>query len=432
MDKKEKEKKFADFLNKNEILIVDKSSASRRRLAKTMSELGAKMINIQMSSSFEEASNILREKKPKLVLSDYSIVGGSGFDLFEFYRKEVEGADKATLVLVTSNSSQSAVAKAAEEDVDAFIIKPYTVETLSAGIINAYINKNFPSKYIQRIEDGKIELFSGNFQESIKIFTDALKLSKSPSLAMFYIGQAKNLQKEVEQAEGKFKEGLGFNHIHYKCQIGLFDVYYNQEKYDEAYEVVKNIAKYFPANPDRLQTIVRLAVMTENYSDMEYYYEIFTALDMRSDETIKYICAGLYVAGKYLFSIGDTQRGIEYYKKISISAEGKTKFLRAMIEVLVDYGFGEEAQDIMKRFLDENKNSSDFFISKFLVLSSYAPAEEFISEGISLLNKGIKNFVAYKIFLKGLKEKGFMEKYDEYFQQAVEAFPEKEKILSGL
>ena len=432
MDKKEKEKKFADFLNKNEILIVDKSSASRRRLAKTISELGAKMINIQMSSNFEEAQKLCRDRKPKLVLSDYSIVGGSGFDLFELYRKEVEDAGKATLVLVTSNSSQSAVAKAAEEDVDAFIIKPYTVETLSAGIINAYINKNFPSKYIQLVEDGKVELFSGDYEKSIEIFTAATKLSKSPSLAMFYIGQAKNLMKEVQSAEGKFKEGLEFNHIHYKCQIGLFDLYSKQEKFEEAYDVVKNIAKYFPANPDRLQTIVRLAVMTENYADMEYYYEIFTALDMRSDETIKYICAGLYVAGKYLFNIGDSTKGLDYYKKISISAEGKTRFLRAMIEVLVDKGFAEEAQDIMKRFPDEAKSSNDFFISKFLVQSSYAPADEFISEGIGLFNRGVKNFTAYKIFLKGLKEKGFQDKFEEYLKDAISAFPEREKNLNGL
>ena len=47
-------------------------------------------------------------------MKNITLVGGSGFDLFEYYRKNVEGSDKATLVLVTSNSSQSAVAKAAE------------------------------------------------------------------------------------------------------------------------------------------------------------------------------------------------------------------------------------------------------------------------------------------------------------------------------
>jgi CheY-like chemotaxis protein len=432
MDKIQKALKFADFLNKSEVLIVDKSSASRRRLAKTLSELGGKMINIQMCSNYEEAQKLMVERKPMLVLSDYAIIGGSGFDLFEYYRKEVEGADKATLVLVTSNSSQSAVAKAAEEDVDAFIIKPYTVETLSMGIINAYITKNHPTKYIQLIEEGKILLFSGDVDEAIKIFTKAIKLSKSPSLALFYIGQSRNVQKELTSAEGKFKEGLTYNHIHYKCQIGLFDMYYSQDKHEDAYDIVKNIAKFFPANPDRLQTIVRLAIVTENYSDMEYYYEIFTALDMRSNDTIKYICAGLYVAGKYLFNIGDSNKGIDYFKKITISAEGKTKFLRAMIEVLVDKGFAQEAQDIMGRFEDDTKTGNDFYISKFLVLSTSAETADFLSEGISLFNKKIINFTAYKIFLKGLKEKGYTDKYEEYLKEALIAFPEREKTLNGI
>ncbi|MGK0367948.1 MAG: CheY-like chemotaxis protein [Thermoproteota archaeon] len=432
MNEKEKKKKFEDFLLKNEVLIVDKSSASRRRLAKTISELGAKMVNIHMSSNYEEACTIMADRKPRLVLSDYSVTGGSGFDLFTFVRQELAEGGDATLILVTSNSSQSAVAKAAEEDVDAFIIKPYTVETLSAGITNAFISKNFPSKYILKIEEGKLKLVEQSYEEALALFTEASKLNKSPSLALFYIGQTKTMMEERDAAKGKFQEGLTFNNIHYKCQVGLFDLFYDEKKYPEAYEIVKTIAKYFPANPDRLHTIVRLAVRTENYSDMEYYYEIFTALDMRSDETIDYICAGLYVAGKYLFSIDDTEKAVEFYKKISISSDGKTKFLRAMIEVLVSNGIADAAQDVMSRYQDSDKNTDDFFISKFLVLSISAPTDEFLQEGINLFNKGINNYTAYCEFLKGLKEKGFADKFDEYFIKATKAYPDKICDLESL
>lgn len=429
MDKKQKKKKFEEFLLKNQILIVDKSSASRRRLAKTMSELGGKMINIHMSSSLEEAKSICLEKQPQLVLSDYTLQGGSGFDLSEFYRNEGGEAGKSTTyILVTSNSSQSAVAKAAEEDVDAFIIKPYTVETLSQGIINAYIAKNFPPKYIQIIEAGKELLLQSDLEAALAKFEEAVPLSETPSLAYFYIGQTKKLLESLNEAEDKYKEGLKFNHIHYKCQIGLFNMFYQMEKFEEAYDVVINIAKYFPANPDRLQTIVRLAVMTENYSDMEYYYEIFTALDMRSDETIKYICAGLYVAGKYLFQIGDKEKALDYFKKITTSAEGKTLFLRSMIEVLVEQGLVVEAQKIMSRFDDDAKKHDDFFVAKFLMMSaSNDPEDDFINEGINLFNRGIDNIVAYKVFLKGLVDKGFEDKYNEYLDKAVTAFPDYEK-----
>ena len=58
--KEEKNKKeFADFLAENHALIVDKSGSSRRRLIKTLNDLGGKTNQISAVSSFEEAKEII-------------------------------------------------------------------------------------------------------------------------------------------------------------------------------------------------------------------------------------------------------------------------------------------------------------------------------------------------------------------------------------
>ncbi len=426
MNKKQKEKLFKEFLFKNKIMIVDKSSASRRRLAKTLSELDAKMVNVHMFSRYDEAAKALETVQPALILSDYHLGDGSGFDLFRKYREmATEESKSAVLVLITSNVSQSAVAKAAEEDVDSFIIKPYTIETLSEGLISAYITKIHPSDYIKKIDEGKELLFNSKNEEALAKFEEAKKLSKKPSLACFYIGQCHYIQKIKEEAIDNYEEGISFNKIHYKCQIGLYELYYKDKMYDQAYSIVKNIAKYFPANPDRLNSIVRLAVITENFQDMNYYYEIFKSLEMREKETIQYICAGLYVTGKYYLIQGKPDEALLVFGKIAVSSAGETKFYRAMIETLIEYEMEEEAEKIINRFDSDEKLSHDYLISEFLLQATHESDEKIIQLGYELIEQKIENYSCFKVLLESLVQCEYEGKAKDIAQRMVELFPEK-------
>ncbi|MBL7665112.1 MAG: response regulator [Bacteriovoracaceae bacterium] len=425
MDDKEKTKLFKEFLFKNKIMIVDRSSASRQRLAKTLNENDAKTINIHMYSKYEEAVAALDTIKPALILSDYHLGDGSGFDLFRIYReKNTPESKAAVLILITSNISQSAVAKAAEEDVDSFIIKPYTIQSLTGGIMNAFMEKLHPTEYMIKIEEGKKVMESGDYDKAMVIFESAKTLSPKPSLACFYIGQANYFKKIKEQAKSDFKEGLTFNNIHFKCQIGLYDIYMKDKLFDEAYEVAKNIAKYFPSNPDRLNSIVRLAVVTKNFQDMNFYYEIFKSLEMREKETIKYICAGLYVSGKYYMLNKQEDEAINLFNKIAISAGGETKFYRAMIESLIDNNLVAHAEKILLRFDSDEKLTEDFAISDFLLKAVKEKPGLMVGHGIKLFYDGVTNLSFYKMLLTIMHLSGSMEKSQEVLAKATETYPE--------
>ncbi len=430
MSNKDKEKLFKDFLLKNKIMIVDRSSASRKRLAKTLSDYDAKMINVHLYGRYQEAIEALDSVKPAIILSDYHLGDGSGFDLFRKYREmNTVESNSAVLVLITSNVSQSAVAKAAEEDVDSFIIKPYTMETLTQGLISAYLTKLHPSDYMKKIEEGKKLLFENKLDEASAIFEEAKELNKKPSLAYFYIGQVNYIKKFMEGAENSYQDGVNINKIHYKCQVGLYDLYFNDKKYDEAYEVVKNIAKYFPANPDRLNSIVRLAVMTKNYQDMNYYYEIFKSLEMREKQTIRYICAGLYVTGKYYLSNEQFDEALTVFNKIAVSSAGETKFYRAMIESLIEYKMIEEAQKVLTRFDSDEKMTQDYSISEFLIQSETESNDKIVQKGVELINDGCDNYQCLKVLLKCYLKNQHSDKADEIYQKIIDTHPEKQEEI---
>ena len=85
MKAQKKRELFKEFLEKNKVLLVDKSSASRRRLMKTLVEMGCKRSQIFSVAHYSEGLEVIKTERPKLVLSDFSIKGGSGFDLFKEY-----------------------------------------------------------------------------------------------------------------------------------------------------------------------------------------------------------------------------------------------------------------------------------------------------------------------------------------------------------
>lgn len=424
MKEEKKKELFKEFLSSGEILVVDKSSASRRRLAKTLVDMGAKRNQIHSVAHFPEAIDIIESKKPKLILSDYALQGGSGFDLFKEYRLKFPENKKAVLILVTSNISQSAVAKAAEEDVDSFIIKPYTVQSLEKSLTNTVIGKLYPSEYVQTIEKGKDALFAGKYDVALTLFEDAIKLNGKPSLAMFYHGQTKYMLEAAVEAENDYKKGLEINSIHFKCQVGLYDLFMKDKKFVEAYSVVKNIAKYFPANPDRLKEVIRLAIVTDNFQDMEMYYELFVQLDERTEDVVNYICSGLFVTGKYHIQNSDLTKARELFDKVGISCAGSAKFLGAMIKVLVEQNVFDDAQKLMSRFGSNPADKSSYMVSNYLAYFNTYGVTEKISHGLELWNNGHKDPASVKYLIDSLREDNNDKKADEYLEEANHLWPD--------
>lgn len=418
----EKKQIFLDFIKEANILIVDKSSASRRRLVKTFVDFGAKRNQLHSVGHADEAKEVINEIKPKLVISDYHLNGGSGFDLFRMYKEKYPEVESIH-ILITSNISQAAVAKAAEEDVDAFIIKPYNVSSLEKNLISTVYAKLSPSEYILVIEEGKKELYQEKYEEALVLFEKAISLNPKPSLAYFYHGQAKYFLSLNKEATTDYKTGLSFNHIHYKCQVGLYEIFVKEEKFKEAYEVVRNIARYFPANPNRLAEVIRLSIMTKNYEDINDYYQIFCELEERTENIINHICSGMYVLGKYYFLENEFDKGKEVFEKIAISCQGMTKFLRATISLLIEYGHKEEARLIFKRFPAGTLGKEDHQISSYLVLENETSNAEKINLALNLVNANIHDPQVYKSLLRAMKEEKYEDKIEEFYTFASSKWP---------
>jgi tetratricopeptide (TPR) repeat protein len=425
---------FAQFVQSTHTLIADPNGSSRVRLGATLAELGAKQNAISYAGTYEEAQAVINERRPRLILCEFALGPHSGLDLLIDQRKLKPELKDCVFALITGNTSQSAVAAAAEEDVDTFIIKPYTLDSLKRTLTKAAVTKLYPSDYVKTIEAGKKQLFGGGPQAALKTFEQAVKMDPKPALACFYKGQAEDLLKALDTASKDFKQGLTYNKIHYKCLIGLYELMMKKKEYKEAYGVVKRVAQYFPANPKRLASVLRLAIMTESYEDIEAYYRIFTMIENRNDELVRYICSALIVTGRYYFMNKYNTRALELVEKAAVSSAGKTSFLRYAIELLVEFDKHEEAKGMLKRFPPDQQKGADYQSMDLLIARKSLDTGVLLQKGREVLKSGVESPVIYEIMIEASTKAGLGDTAEELYRVASKRYPDhagKFKSLMG-
>ncbi len=420
--KKQNEAALA-WLADQKVLIADSNASSRAGVAKILSQYGVKGTNLQMADSYALAVEQIQAHKPGVLITDFDLGKGAGLNLLQEQRLSNPAAKDSLFVIVTGNTSQSAVAQAAEEDVDTFILKPYTIEIFRNCLIQAIIGKITPNEYLKTIQAGKDLLMTGKPDEAVKLFEKAKTLNSKPALACFYAGQAELMKKLLDKAEGDYKQGLSYNKIHYKCMVGLFDALMDRKSYTEAYEVMKKMSLYFPANPKRLTTIIRLAVMTNKVEDMEKYHLIFTSLDSRSPELVKYICAGLVVCGKYYLKTGSQSRGLDLFQKAAVSSAGGPKFLREIIFALCAHKCYKEADAYLKRFQPDARTSGDYFASDLIVVSKLLAADETVNRGRAMLKAGAADPSIHEILIEASIKANQIKAAEELGAEAKRKWP---------
>ncbi len=413
----------SNFLADSRALIVDSSSSARTRLVTGLVQLGAKRHNILSTGSFEEAQANISSDAPRIVLCDFTISGRSGLDLLQEQRASNPDLKQCVFVLVTANTAQSAVARAAEEDVDTFILKPYTQEIFRKSLTAAVSSKINPNEYLKTIESGRTKLSHAEIDDAIQYFEKAMEMSPQPTLACYYLGQTDLMRDSVNKATQNFEKGLTYSRIHYKCLVGLFEVLTQQKRHAESYDVVKRIAQYFPANPARLASALRLAIVTNNYDDIESYYRIFLQLDERPDELINYMCSALAVTGKHYLLKKANRRALELLEKAIVSSAGRTRFIRYAIECLIESNMSSEADGWLKRFPREAREGEDYAVSDLLVMGKFAQSGRVLQRGRELLKKGIESAPVYQVMIEHAARSGQIETAEDLLRVASAKWP---------
>jgi CheY-like chemotaxis protein len=343
-----------DYYSESRVLIAQKSGSAQQVLADQLQRLGVRRERIQFAFTPQEALALLEQTHPDLIFCDEQLGSRADFELARCRRGvySFEATLRSLFIVVTKNASQSAVAHAAEEEADAYIIKPFTLEGIKRILGEVVLAKIRPSHYRQKIENGRKFLLSGKVEPAIAEFTAALKLDDHPGLACYYLAQAvlKNPTEpsSLAEAEKLYWQGLNHSPLHFRCLRGLHDLLLAQKRHDEAYEVLRLIVEYFPLGSQRLSSVLRLAVATDHFTDIVGFYDLYRVLPDRNDETSRYVASAMLVAGKWSLTQRKYSLALQIFDEIVFAFPDRAVYIKYIVDALGRYGQGIHADRYAK------------------------------------------------------------------------------------
>lgn len=416
------------FLNYQKALIVEPSNAFFSVIQSCLTGLGMSGSNIVTANNYHDAISLMAEYKPKILITEYTIGKYFGLALVEKHDEIYDSLSRIS-IMVTKETSDTAVAEAAEEQLDAYIVKPFSMLDFKNRLLEVIKRKMYPSQYFEKIREGKNFLKNNQTDEAISVFTEAKGMTPKPTLACYYLGECFVNQKNHSLARAQFKEGRTYNELHYKCLIGEFDSLMYECNYREAYGLVKIIRQNYPVTSARLGKFFIAAVYTESFQDLDQLCDLYMNLDFRPPELINLVSLAFITAGRYYLRKKNSTLAINYFE-IATTVTGRgIEYLEKIIDDLLKVEEVAAAEKFLKYVKADDISSSRYQQLNFKVGRFVLPSEQIMEQGRKIIVEGKANPEVVKLVVKLAAESGKQTLAESLIIKGVEMYPEIRKEL---
>jgi CheY-like chemotaxis protein len=381
-------KPFKSFFAQQWILIADESSTSRISLARALTELGATASRISLADSFEAAQALIQSRGFTIVICEYDFGSRHGFELLKAVKRN------SLIVLsgmVTVNPSDTIAAMAAENDIDVFLRKPFTM-------------------------NGLLKVFT-------QAITERLNLDHDQEVPI------ENALEAFQHAKNRKKI---YDRVGYRSLVQFYEALIGEGRKAEAYPVIRRLIMTHPVHPDRLSTALRLAIETRNFEDVNLFYSLFLEMSPKGDEVIRHMYAAQTSAGKTLLEAGRVEEAIEQFKRALMTSEKRLSILQEIVLSCVAEGQLEHADAFLSQFPLSQRDSIEFVTLDYFVISKMQPVHRVLQRGRELIKKGHRNSEIYKILIQACKAAGHVSEAESLLLDAGRLWPDQVKSIGSV
>ena len=236
-------------VNNIRILIIDDLDSMRRALYGLL-----KVMNLGKHCSFAangvEALRILRKGGIDLVLTDLNMPVMDGVELLASIREELSLRD-TPVIIISGEAKREVVAQAAESDLNSYIVKPITAQTLHDRISKLIDAVNHPTTMVEHLrrarsydEDGKIDL-------AIREARQAVAANPDSSRPLRELGYLLYKQQDFKDARRFMLQAVNKNELDVFAYHYLGEIYSRLENYETAALFYEKAMAISPRNATR-------------------------------------------------------------------------------------------------------------------------------------------------------------------------------------
>ncbi len=321
------------------------------------------------------------------------------------------------------------MAESAEEQVDAFLLKPFSAEDFSVKLNEVLDRKINPSPYMVACEEGKKLLEYKQFDKAAAKFISAKPLVDKPSFACYFAGQSFLQAGDRVRALVEFQEGLGHQPLHYKCLIGAFDVLITEKRYNEAFDFVKLLKDNYPLTPRRLSQIFIVSVLSHHFDDVKTYYGKYLELEQRTPEMTKVVSMALYTAGKHYLEKQDKAEAVAVFELGATSVGRNFQFMEKVVDEMIKASAFTEAQAFAAKVSMSDRGTPAHNRLAFKVDAVTLDKNQVVERGRKLIMTGEGTPEIYELVVRIMAETGKTTLAESVIARAVADHPEMRASL---
>lgn len=424
----------SEFLKDKKVLIWDDSQGYRQTVFDGLKSIGMSTSNIFSTKNFREALQYVEHARPAIIISEFEVHGQFGLELSLLQKDLISDPDAKLFMLISANSEKSAVADAAEDEVDVFLVKPFTADMFAEYTLGAIKRKTQPSEYARTVKSAKKLIFEKKYDEARKILGIATLMFAKATMAFYLIGETYVLERNYKSALEQFEQGLAIDRIHFKCLMGKFNVLYDQGKKSEAYSVIKTLSANFPLTPQLLKKAFILNILSYNYKEVDAYYELYLKQSRKPDELKHTVSYALLTAGKLLLREKKFDKALNYFKHGAVITGRQSEFLEDIVKTLVKHSLVSECNTFFSMFSPGQVSEQLIRKLKFKVLlaTENVSPQAIAESGKELIFEDNADQEIFDKTIAAALTAGPKNLAETLIYKAIEKFPDKQKEYKKL
>ncbi len=237
--------------DKMTFLIVDDMDNMRRSIRAMLKLIGYGKTILEAGNG-RDAWNLLDQNKQQVhfIVSDWNMPLMTGTELLNKVRADRRFRD-IPFLMITAEANMEIVAEAAENDVDAYLTKPFVTVSLEKKIdalIQNAINPEPLAIHLNKVRDLEE---TGDIDGAIEEAKLAVSANERSSRPLRELGRLYFKKNDITQASACFLQAIEFNQLDVTSFHYLGQIYYRQGEFDLAIDYFSRAMDISPRHADR-------------------------------------------------------------------------------------------------------------------------------------------------------------------------------------
>ncbi len=315
-------------------LIVDDMDNMRRSI-RAMLKLIQFGKNHYDAANGKEAWELLSSGSVKVdfIISDWNMPKMNGTELLHMIRSSKK-VKEIPFLMITAEANQSIVAEAAEQDVDAYLTKPFVTATLEQKIKELLHYTANPSPLTLLLKKATYWREKNEIDKAIECIRKATQINKRSSRPFRELGRLLLKKSDLKGAQSAFKKATELNRLDVPSYHYLGQIAFKLGDIDKAITHFTKALDLSPRHADRAFKVATLLLSQKKHKEAEKIFKIMLRsnsgnIDLHEDVAESCLENGLYnmAAKNYRLVINEDPERDYLLKKLgtSLLKDGRPK-----------------------------------------------------------------------------------------------------------